>query len=173
LGLVRSSVNFISRKWRETGSLDRKVGSRRPRAPTEQNDRALIEEIENNPFTTAVEARNLTNFPASVHTARRRIRETRLKNFSAATKIRLTPRHKEARLAFALEYMLRGNDFWENVIFSDKKVFQSASNGRMRVYRPRNQRYNPKYVHKNDNSGRFSVNMWAWVSAESWGNRTH
>jgi transposase len=173
LGLVRSSVNFISRKWRETGSLDRKVGSRRPRAPTEQNDRALIEEIENNPFTTAVEARNLTNFPASVHTARRRIRETRLKNFSAATKIRLTPRHKEARLAFALEYMLRGNDFWENVIFSDKKVFQSASNGRMRVYRPRNQRYNPKYVHKNDNSGRFSVNMWAWVSAKSPGVIVH
>jgi transposase len=58
LGLVRSSVNFISRKWRETGSLDRKVGFRRPRASTEQNDRALIEEIENNPFTTAVEARN-------------------------------------------------------------------------------------------------------------------
>jgi hypothetical protein len=95
LGLVRSSVNFISRKWRETGSLDRKVGSRRPRAPTEQN-----------------------------------VRETRLKKKSAATKIRLTPRHKETRVAFALEYMLRENDFWENVIFSDEKVFQSASNGR-------------------------------------------
>ncbi|CAH1372768.1 unnamed protein product [Tenebrio molitor] len=26
--------------------------------------------------------------------------------------------------------MLRENDFWENVIFSDEKVFQSASNGR-------------------------------------------
>jgi transposase len=75
LGLVGSSVNFISRKWRETGSLDRKVSSRRPRASTEQNDRALIEEIENNHFTTAVEARNLTNFPTSVHTARRRIRK--------------------------------------------------------------------------------------------------
>jgi hypothetical protein len=32
------------------GSLDRKVGSRRPRASTGQNDGALIEEIENNPF---------------------------------------------------------------------------------------------------------------------------
>jgi hypothetical protein len=76
-------------------------------------------------------------------------------------------------VAFALEYMLRGNDFWENVIFSGEKVFQSASNGRMRVYRPRNQRFYPKYVHKNDNSGRFSVNMWAWVSAKSPGVIVH
>ncbi|KAH0821268.1 hypothetical protein GEV33_001523 [Tenebrio molitor] len=43
----------------------------------------------------------------------------------------------------------------------------------MRVYRPKNQRYNPKYVHKNDNSGRFSVNMWAWVSAKSPGVIVH
>jgi hypothetical protein len=37
----------MARKWRETGSLDTKV----------------TEEIENNPFITAVESRNLTNFP--------------------------------------------------------------------------------------------------------------
>jgi hypothetical protein len=73
-------------------------------------------------YYKVVEARNLTNFPASVHTARRRIRETRLKKKSAATKIRHIPRHKEARLAFALEYMLRGNDFWVNVIFSDDSL---------------------------------------------------
>jgi hypothetical protein len=73
---LAGNVILKLKKWRETGSLDRKLGSRCPRATAEQNDRALIEEIENNPFTTVVEARNLTNFPASVHTARRRIRET-------------------------------------------------------------------------------------------------
>jgi hypothetical protein len=37
----------MARKWRETGSLDTKV----------------TEEIDNNTFITAVESRNLTNFP--------------------------------------------------------------------------------------------------------------
>jgi hypothetical protein len=32
------------------------VSSRRPRASAEQNDRTLIQEIENNPFKTAAEA---------------------------------------------------------------------------------------------------------------------
>jgi hypothetical protein len=53
-------------------------------------------------------------------------------------------------VAFALEYMLRENDFWENVIFSDQKSFSVSFEWTMRVYRPRNQRYNPKYVHNSN-----------------------
>jgi hypothetical protein len=37
--------------------------------------------------------------------------------------------------------------------------------GRLRVYRPRNTRYEERYVRKTERSGRFSVNMWAWIFA--------
>jgi hypothetical protein len=60
------------------------------------------------------------------------------------------------------------------VAFSVEKVFQSCSNGRIRVYRPRNCRYDEKYVeHGGDRSGRFSVNMWAWISTTSPGVMIH
>jgi DNA-binding Lrp family transcriptional regulator len=112
LGLSKSSVNFIVRRWRESGLLERKAGAGRPRTSTEED---------------------------------------------------------QTRVGFALDYILREDNFWEHVIFTDEKVFQSSCSGRLRVYRPRNQRYNEKYVRKIDTSGRFSVNMWAWISANSRG----
>jgi hypothetical protein len=168
LGLPKSSVNFIVRRWRESGLFERKAGSGRPRTWTEE-DQTLVHVIENRHFLPAVDALGLTNFPASVHTARRRIRAANLRNHSAARKFRVKPRHKETRVGFALNYILREDNFWEHVIFTDEKVFQSSSSGRLRVYRPRNQRYNEKYVRKIDTSGRFSVNLWAWISANSRG----
>jgi hypothetical protein len=56
-------------------------------------------------------------------------------------------------------------NFWENVVFSDEKTFQSYSNGRVRVYRPVGERFSEQYVHKIKRSGRFSVNVWGWVSS--------
>jgi hypothetical protein len=154
---------------RESGLLERKAGSGHPRTSTEEEDQTLVRLIENRPFLSAVDALGLTNFPASVHIARRRIRAANLRNHTAARKFRLKPRHKETRVGFPLDYILKQDNIWEHVIFTDGKVFQSSSSGRLRVYRPRNQQYNEKYVRKIDTSRRFSVNMWAWISANSRG----
>jgi hypothetical protein len=79
----------------------------------------------------------------------------------------LTPRHKEVRVSFALQHLPEDDAFWSRVVFSDEKTFQSCPNGRIRVYRPRNTRYEERYVDPTHRSGRFSVNMWAWISVES------
>ena len=55
-------------------------------------------------------------------------------------------------------------EFWNSVIFSDEKTFQSSNNGRLRVYRPRNSRFDENYTLPTNTSGRFSVNVWAWIS---------
>jgi hypothetical protein len=74
-------------------------------------------------------------------------------------KLRLTPHHKEARVGWALQHILYDSDFWSRMIFSDEKVFQSFSNGRLRVYRPRNSRFEDPYIQETDKSGNFSVNI--------------
>jgi hypothetical protein len=88
----------------------------------------------------------------------RRIKSSWLRNHVAANKPGLTQQHKEARISFALEYLLKDEASWSRVVFSDEKVFQSSRNGRIRVYRPRNSRFSERYVHNTHNSGRFSVN---------------
>jgi hypothetical protein len=70
-------------------------------------DVALTEVVRNDPFATAVQARNLTGFPGCLKTAQRRIKSSGLRNHVAANKPGLTQQHKEARINFALEYLLK------------------------------------------------------------------
>jgi hypothetical protein len=136
LGIGRSKISAIIKKKMEARS-NSGTTSRFRRNQNEQ----LLNVIRNSPFTTAIAAVNISNFQGSVRTSRRRLRNSGLRNHAAARKIRLTPRHKEARVGFALEHLAKDNAFWSRVVFSDEKVFQSSHNGRVRVYRPRNSRY--------------------------------
>jgi transposase len=140
LGIGRSKISAIIKKKMEARS-NSGTTSRFRRNQNEQ----LLNVIRNSPFTTAIAAVNISNFQGSVRTSRRRLRNSGLRNHAAARKIRLTPRHKEARVGFALEHLAKDNAFWSRVVFSDEKVFQSSHNGRVRVYRPRNSRYDKQY----------------------------
>jgi hypothetical protein len=130
--------------------------------------------IENTHYSSPSYMANTSLFPGSIRTVRRRLRASELRNRASARKIGLTSRHKEA-IGFALEHLAREEAFWISVVFFDEKVFQSCPNGRLRVYRPRNSAYDERYVQTTQRSGRFSVNMWAWISADSpgsWDNAT-
>jgi hypothetical protein len=67
-------------------------------------------------------------------------RETRLFLFTqchpADRKIGLKQRHKEARVGFSLEHYALNDEFWDNVVFTDEKIFRSRRNGRILIYRP-------------------------------------
>jgi transposase len=173
LEIPRSTVSAILHKWRQTGTVERRPGSGRHPVSVGDQDEALLNIIRGSPFTTAVNAANTTLFPGSIRTVRRRLRASELRNRASARKIGLTPRHKEAKIGFALEHLARDEVFWSSVVFSDEKVFQSCPNGRLRVYRPRNSAYDERYVQTTQRSGRFSVNMWAWISADSPGVMLH
>ncbi|KAJ3631766.1 hypothetical protein MTP99_012874 [Tenebrio molitor] len=168
LGIGRSKISAIIKKKMEARS-NSGTTSRFRRNQNEQ----LLNVIRNSPFTTAIAAVNISNFQGSVRTSRRRLRNSGLRNHAAARKIRLTPRHKEARVGFALEHLAKDNAFWSRVVFSDEKVFQSSHNGRVRVYRPRNSRYDKQYVEPTERCGRFFVNVWGWISAVSPGVMLH
>lgn len=165
----RNSVFKILKRWRQQGNVDRNPGSGRRKISTIEQDDLLINTLREHPFYSVVQTVGETNFPGSFRTGQRRVRESELRCHPAAKKILLTPRHKELRVGFALEYMVHPEDFWYNVVFTDEKTFQSTSNGAIRVYRPPNCRYEEKYVNNVDNSNRFTINVWGWISARGAG----
>ncbi|KAJ8915252.1 hypothetical protein NQ315_014759 [Exocentrus adspersus] len=77
----------------------------------------------------------------SLRVAQMRLKQSGLKNCAAARKVFLTAEHKHRRVQFANEFLIHGEEFWNNVVFSDEKTFQSCNSGRLRVYRPRNTRF--------------------------------
>lgn len=169
--IPRSTVQGIVRKWRQNRTLERTVGTGlNNKKSSNEEDANLVAYLRNNPFETAVSASQRTGFPASFRTAQRRIRQcSNLRNRAAAPKPFLKVADKEQRVGFAMQYLPENELFWRNVIFSDEKIFQSTFNGRIRVYRPPNCRYDENYTQKRNASGRFSVNVWAWISANGAG----
>lgn len=168
LGIDKNTVLLAKKKLQRDGSIRRKQGSGRSRISTEDDDTRLVNFLRENPFDTAVKAKDESRFPGSIITARRRIRKTELRNYCAANKFFLTPVNKTARLEFAQHYLGQDN-FWQNVIFSDEKIFKSYHDGRLRVYRPRAARYSERYVNSINRTGYFSVNVWAWISSRGRG----
>lgn len=164
LGVNRKTVLLAKRKLEETGTISRKQGTGRQRVSSREEDVHLVEALREDPFKTAVQAKAATNFSGSVRTARRRIAETELRNRCAANKVFLTEAHMRERVIFAERY-LNNPRIWQTVIFSDEKTFQSCRNGRVRVYRPVGARFNRRYINTSTRSGRFSVNVWGWISS--------
>ncbi|KAJ3666129.1 hypothetical protein Zmor_001583 [Zophobas morio] len=159
MGIPKSTIYSIVQKRRREQTIVRRPGSGERQISSLAQYEPLVSEIKRSPFAIAASAAATTRFPGSTKTARRRIRTAGIRNYVAARKVGLTPRHKELRLGFALEQFVHDNDFWNRIVFSDEKTFQSSPNCRLRVYRPRNTRYEPQYVQEEDRSRRFSVNM--------------
>jgi hypothetical protein len=133
--------------------VERRPGSWGRRISTCDQDKQLLNVTRNSPFTTAIAAVSISNFPGSVRTS---AVVCGIVNFE--TTQLLGPRQKNAKVGFALEHLAKDNAFLSRVVFSDEKVFESSRNGPLKIYRPRNSRYE-RYVESTEQSGRFSINV--------------
>lgn len=163
-GLDKSTVLRVKKRWEQEGTVTRRPCSGRPKISNAEQDGAFLDNLRENPFNTARQAVFETNFPGSWVTACRRVKNSEIINFASAKKNILTEENKQSRIIFCLNYIYRPINFWNTVIFSDEKVFKSCNDGRLRVYRPVNSRFSERYVSPRNKSGRFSVNVWAWIS---------
>jgi transposase len=86
LGLWKGTIHAIMRKWEHTGTVVRPPGSGRRRVSSVEQNEAVINILQNRPFSNAEEAVAITHFPGSrsVRTARRRIKASGIKNHVAA-----------------------------------------------------------------------------------------
>lgn len=169
LNVSKSAIGLIKKRWDERHTVQRAPGSGGQRISNEEQNYALVNFLREHPFESAVRAKDVTQFPGSIWSARRRIKENGLKCSAAAKKPALSQINKERRLHFANEYIHRNQDFWNSVIFTDEKNFQSCYKGKIRVYRPPNCRFEENFVQQDRTSGRFSVNVWGWISADGLG----
>lgn len=164
--LMQTTKNTV-RKWinrfMELDNVEKMKPPGRPRITTPEQDQEIVQYLRENTFSTATRAAALHAVPYC--TATRRIRKSEIRNRIASNEIELTRRHRNERIRFA-QYML--NVFtaanFEKIIFTDEKTFLSDKNGRIRVYRPKGERYSEQYVVKTSRSGHVSAGYWGWIS---------
>lgn len=159
------ATRTASRWWaqyQERGYITRKPGSGRPKASKPQQDLMLIECSRCFPFHTSKMRVADTGFPASNRTALKRLNSANTVPRRAVVKEVLTEYHRIDRVAFC---HMHYNYPWQEVIFSDEKVFMNNSTGPVQVYRPKqSKRFDPEYVVQRQRSGRLSMSVWGWIS---------
>jgi hypothetical protein len=82
--------------------VERRPGSGGRRISIRNQDEQLLTVIRNSPFTTATAAVNISNFPGSVKTSHRRLRNTELRNHAAARLCSQTKRSSSRRTMVVL-----------------------------------------------------------------------
>lgn len=82
----------------------------------------------------------------------------------------LNPEHIKDRLKFVDDYVDKPESFWDDVVFVDEKLFQSFNNGRVLIRIGRDEEAdNPMFRRIKDTSGRFTVNLWGYMSSKGCG----
>lgn len=147
-------------RYLDTGTLETKYKNcHRPRITTTAIDHDITEYVHENPFITVTSLSD--DYNISYSTIRRRLNENGLFHYIPAYQTRLTQDQKDNRVEFCeLNY---GID-WDLVIFSDEKSFKSCNDRAKSLWRPKKQRYNPRYIQETTFSGRITCGVWGYVT---------
>jgi len=145
----------------DEGLLSQRKGkSGRKQALTPGQRQALLDDINDRPFTAATELRVEHQLGCTARTVRNHLHRGGVHSRRPARKVDLEARHAEERLRFARAHL---EEDWEFVIFSDEKVFQSSQDTRRPLWRRNNTRYAVKNVQPVRRSGRLSIAYWGWI----------
>lgn len=172
LNVARTTLSDNIRRYQETGSCKRRPGSGLTRCTTARDDRFMVMETLRNRFQTSVEtARRLydvRNVLVNPLTVRRRLREAHIIPRRPYNAPELLTCHRRARLQFATEHIRWTEEDWDKVLFSDEtRISLRGADGRVRVYRRRNERYSECALVPRVAFDGGSIMVWGGISAEA------
>lgn len=159
----KSTVNNVVAKFNNTGSVNDLPGRGRPRKTSQDEDEAMVEMHIREPFLPATQTAN--QHDVSADTVRRRLKQGGLRCRRPFIGNSLTPRHREARLQWAVAHARWYAPQWDNVLFSDESKFNIFfADGRLRVWRRDGERFSDKCVLESNRFGGGGVLVWAGIS---------
>ena len=165
LGCSHVTVLRLLERHQETNSVADRPRAGRPRVTTHIQDQQMVENQEQHPFEPAV--RTALAVSVSPQTVRRRLHDAGLRARRPYIGPVLTQQHRQRRLLWARRCVRYTRRQWSTVAFSDESRFNiSFADGRHRVWRRQNTRYNGQNVMERDRFGGGSVMVWGAFSSE-------
>lgn len=130
-----TTISRLKKKYEETGKVENKPGSGRPRKLNERDERSLIRRLMTKECTTAVQLqkslKTSDNIEVSTNTVRRALKRNGLVARVKRKKPLLSKKHREKRLKFAKRYKDWTINEWSKIVWSDESKFQIfGSDGR-------------------------------------------
>ena len=170
LHISRRSVQYLMRKFKETGRVADRERSGRPRILTKRMERRVLRMSKGNPTWTARKVRQESNLTdvVSINTVKRTLRRHGLFGRVAVRKPYLSSRHRKNRFLWCSQRLNWPVDKWEKVIFSDECKLELHPNRRLLVRRRVGERLKAKYLRT---SVKFPSSIMVWGAIRGDGNR--
>ncbi|KAK3548876.1 hypothetical protein QTP70_021268 [Hemibagrus guttatus] len=170
LGVKKSTVGAIIRKWKTYKTTDNLPRSGAPRKISPRGVKMITRTVSKNPRTTLGDLVNdlqRAGTKVTKATISNTLRRQGLKSCSARRVPLLKPVHVRAHLKFAREHLDDPEEDWENVIWSDvTKIELFGKNSTCRVWRRKNVELHPKNTLPTVKHGGGNIMLWGCFSAK-------
>ncbi|KAK3529248.1 hypothetical protein QTP70_021905 [Hemibagrus guttatus] len=170
LGVKKSTVGAIIRKWKTYKTTDNLPRSGAPRKISARGVKMITRTVSKNPRTIRGDLVNdlqRAGTKVTKATISNTLRRQGLKSCSAIRVPLLKPVHVRARLKFAREHLDDPEEDWENVIWSDEtKIELFGKNSTCRVWRRKNAELHPKNIIPTVKHGGGNIMLWGCFSAK-------
>ena len=170
VGATVAQVKHLLKNYRETGSLNRKVGAGRKRKTSEHEDRLIIRTMKMHREYSAHEILQESGVSGiSERTIRLRITEGgEFKSYWKGRKPFISEPNRVGRLRWATEHLNWTAIQWRRVLWSDESPFILSFQRKSRVWRLFNERYKAWSIRRTIKHEK-KINVWGCCAAHGVG----